>query len=118
MAIDPIVLALCRGENVVGDTTMPIVRIDTVLKLGETVELSRNEIIALGTTWDSYRPVALLCTIEGIGTLMPACAWVEGYTYSGTVCILGSMIEVYLKGDKEKGTFAATVSGYQIAPIE
>lgn len=118
MAIDPIMLALCRGENVVVDTTLPIVRLDTVLKFGETVELSRNEVIALGTAWDSYRPIALLCAVENIGTFMPACAWVEGYTYSGTVCILGAMVEVYLKGDKEKGTFTATVSGYQIVPVE
>lgn len=56
MSFDPITMALCKGASTVGDTTLPIVNITTIIPFGgEPVTLTADENSALSNAYITHK---------------------------------------------------------------
>lgn len=126
MGFDPVTMALCKGKNAAGDTTVPYIHLTTTLQLGQEVSLEKGECDALSNAWEYKRPVFILTTIEGIGVFAMCYSFAQGVMFLGSLITNGGAVCIDLAGyenvqdevGKTYRQWKATVTGYQLTPLE
>ena len=101
MAFDPITMALCRGDTEAGETALAVINIETTLRLSETVELTKEESIALSKAFWELRPIiAKLNLGENYGVVSVPLVFLGALGFVGNFSLAGGMfILTFARGE-------------------
>ena len=128
MAIDPVMLALCRGKAGAGDGGLPYVLLTTPLSLSQEVPLTNEECWALAAAAKQLKPAVLAVHVDVAGDYLWLVAGQTAGNFYGSLILDTDVVSVAVTDSGEEidppagetGTYTrylATVQGATLTPI-
>ena len=129
MAIDPVMLALCRGKGGAGASQLPCVVLTTPLSLNQETPLSDGESLALAAAAEQHSPAVLGVQADVAEDYLWVVAGLTGGSFFGSVILGADVVSVMVQNsgieidppDGESGTYyryVAMIQGATLTPVD
>ena len=129
MAIDPVMLALCRGKWGAGASQLPCVVLTTPLSLNQETPLSDEESLALAAAVEQHSPAVLGVHVDVAGDYLWVVAGLTGGSFYGSVILGADVVSIMVQSSVveidppagESGTYyryVAMVQGATLTPVD